>query len=57
MNKKNVFFAFLCLFLCLHCMYLEISPVDVLREVFAVCPVRSRGPRHERKQSMCLSAR
>ena len=41
MNKKNVFFAFLILwlFLCLHAMYLEKSPVDVLREVFAVCPV------------------
>ena len=39
MNKKNVFFAFLWLFLCLHAMYLEKSPVDFLREVFAVCPV------------------
>ena len=39
MNKKNVFFAFLWLFLCLHCMYLKKSPVDFLREVFAVCPV------------------
>ena len=41
MNKKNVFFAFLILwlFLCLHAMYLEKSPVDFLREVFAVCPV------------------
>ena len=39
MNKKNVFFAFLWLFLCLHAMYLEKSPVDLLREVFAVCPV------------------
>ena len=39
MNKKNVFFAFLWLFLCLHAMYLEKSPADFLREVFAVCPV------------------
>ena len=39
MNKKNVFFAFLWLFLCLHAMYLEKSPVDFLREVFTVCPV------------------
>ena len=39
MNKKNVFFAFLWLFLCLHCIYLKKSPVDFLREVFAVCPV------------------
>ena len=39
MNKKNVFFAFLWWFLCLHAMYLEKSPVDFLREVFAVCPV------------------
>ena len=39
MNKRNVFFAFLWLFLCLHAMYLEKSPVDFLREVFAVCPV------------------
>ena len=39
MNKKNVFFAFFWLFLCLHAMYLEKSPVDFLREVFAVCPV------------------
>ena len=39
MNKKNVFFTFLWLFLCLHAMYLEKSPVDFLREVFAVCPV------------------
>ena len=37
--KKNGFFAFLWLFLCLHCVYLEKSP-DFLREVFAVCPVR-----------------
>ena len=39
MNKKNIFFAFLWLFLCLHCMYLEKSPADFLREVFAVCLV------------------
>ena len=39
MNKKNVFFAFLWLFLCLHAMYLEKSPVDFLREVFAICLV------------------
>ena len=39
MIKKNVFFAFLWLFLCLHAMYLEKSPADFLREVFAVCPV------------------
>ena len=39
MNKKNIFFAFLWLFLCLHCMYLQKSPVEFLREVFAVCPV------------------
>ena len=39
MNKKNVFFAFLWLFLCLYAMYLEKSPVDFLQEVFAVCPV------------------
>ena len=39
MNKKNVFFAFLWLILCLHCMYLKKSPVDFLLEVFAVCPV------------------
>ena len=32
-------FAFLWLFLCLHAMYLEKSPVDFLWEVFAVCPV------------------
>ena len=32
-------FAFLWLFLCLHAMYLEKSPVDFLREVFAVCLV------------------
>ena len=38
-NKKNVFFAFLWLFLCLHAMYLEKSPVDFLQEVSAVCPV------------------
>ena len=38
-------------------MYLEKSPVDFLREVFAVCPVPITGPRLERKQSMCLSAR
>ena len=31
--------TFLWLFLCLHAMYLEKSPVDFLREVFAVCPV------------------
>ena len=37
MIKKNVFFAFLWLFICLHAMYLEKSPVDFLREVFAVC--------------------
>ena len=39
MNKRYVFFAFLWLFLCLHAMYLEKSPVGFLREVFAVCPV------------------
>ena len=39
MNKKNVFIAFLWLFLCLHAMCLEKSPVDFLREVFAVCLV------------------
>ena len=39
MNKKNFFFAFLWLLSCLHAMYLEKSPVDFLREVFAVCPV------------------
>ena len=39
MNKRNVFFAFLWLFLCLHAMYLKKSPVDFLREVFAVCLV------------------
>ena len=39
MNKKNVFFAFLWLFLCLHAMYLEKLPADFLWEVFAVCPV------------------
>ena len=39
MNKKNIFFAFLWLFLCLHCMYLEKSLVDFLQEIFAVCPV------------------
>ena len=39
MNKKNIFFTFLWLFLCLHAMYLEKSPVDLLREVFAACPV------------------
>ena len=37
--KRTFFFAFLWLFLCLHAMYLEKSPVDLLREVFAVCPV------------------
>ena len=39
MNKKNVFFAFLWSFLCLHAMYLKKLPVDFLWEVFAVCPV------------------
>ena len=38
-NNKNVFFTFLWLFLCLHAMYLEKSPVDLQREVFAICPV------------------
>ena len=52
MNKKNVFFAFLWLFLCLHCMCLEKSPTD-----FPFIQCWSRGPRLERKQSMCLSAR
>ena len=38
-SECNVFFAFLWLFLCLHAMYLEKSPVVFLREVFAVCLV------------------
>ena len=56
MNKKNVFFAFFWLFLCLHAVYLEKSPVDFLRAYLPFVRCRSRGPRHERKQSMCLSA-
>ena len=39
MNKKNIFFSFLWLFLCLRCMYLEKLPTDFLRGVFSVCLV------------------
>ena len=39
MNKKNIFFSFLWLFLCLHCMCLEKSPTDFLQGVFSVCLV------------------
>ena len=39
MNKKNVFFSFLWLFLCLHCICLEKLPIDFLQEVFSICPV------------------
>ena len=39
MDKKNVFLSLLWLFLCLHCMCLEKSPAEFLREVFAGCLV------------------
>ena len=57
MNKKNVFFAFLWLFLCLHAVYLENRQLIYYARYLPFVRCRSRGPRHERKQLMCSSAR